>query len=49
MIRETISHAGLEWNASLDDDIWYMDGRRECEDIRDSIEIFWFILIYIFF
>ena len=39
LMRETISHAGLWWNASLDGDSRYMDGRRECEDIGDSREI----------
>ena len=38
MIRETISHAALLSNASLDT-VRYMDGRRECEKIRDSGEI----------
>ena len=38
-MRKTISHAGLQWNASLDGDNRYMDGRRECEEMRDIGEI----------
>ena len=50
MIRETISHAALLSNASLDGDNRYMDGRRECEEIRDSGEIGdLYIYIYINF
>ena len=47
LMRQTISHAGLRWNASLDGDIRYMDGRREWEDIWDSSEI-WDLYIYIY-
>ena len=39
MMRETTSHAGLLWKASLDGDNRYMDGGRQCEDIGDSREI----------
>ena len=40
LMRETISHAGLWWNASLDGDNRFMDGHRECDGIRNSREIF---------
>ena len=46
MMLETISHAGLKWNASLDGDNRYMDDRGECEEIMDSREI-WDLYIYI--
>ena len=47
---KTISHAVLVWSASVDGDNTYMDGRRECEEIRDNREILvWYSYIYIFF
>ena len=51
LMRETISHSVLWWNASLDDDSWCMDGRREWEDFRESREIsdiYIYIYIYIY-
>ena len=39
MMRETISHAGLSSGAGLDGDNRYMEGSRECEEIRDCGEI----------
>ena len=39
IMRKTISHAVLWWNASVDGDNRYIDGRREYEEIRDSREI----------
>ena len=46
-MRETISHAGLQWKAILYGNNRYIDGRRECDHIRDSREII-YIYIYIY-
>ena len=51
LMRKTISHAGLQWSASLDGYNRYMDGRRECEEIMDSwdiLDVYWYIYIYIY-
>ena len=50
LMRKMVSHAGLWWSARLDSDNMYMDGRKECEDIRDSREILdLYSYIYIFY
>ena len=51
-MRETTCQAGLKWKASLNGDNKYMDGRKECEEIRDSREIldlYSYIYIYVIF
>ena len=51
-MRETISHAGLPVNSSLDgnNNYIYIYGRREYDDIRDStkFELYIYICIYIY-
>ena len=38
-MRETIFHAGLQWNANVDGDNRSIYGRRESEEIMDSRKI----------
>ena len=49
-MRETISHAGLQFNSSLNGNNNYICVRTECEEIRDStnFELYKYICIYIY-
>ena len=49
-MRETMSHAGLLFNSGLDGNNYYIYGRREYEDIRDStkFELYAYMYIYIY-
>ena len=49
-MRETITHAGLQFNSSLDGNNLYIYGLKEYEDIKDStkFELYIYICVYIY-